>query len=121
MASPDHSRNVRRAVVTGIGAVAAPGGGVDDLWKGLQAEPGPAPRLVAGLHPGRWLPTKVARRLDRSTQTALVAAHEAVETAGGIVVDPTRVAVAVATGVGGLAALEELVHQTDAEAARASP
>jgi 3-oxoacyl-[acyl-carrier-protein] synthase II len=121
MASPDHSRSVRRAVVTGIGAVAAPGVGVDDLWKGLQAEPGPAPRLVEDFDPEPWIPKKDARRLDRFTQMALVAAHEAIEMAGGIDVDPTRVAVAVATGIGGLEALEELVHQTDAEVSRASP
>ncbi|MFO7299245.1 MAG: beta-ketoacyl-[acyl-carrier-protein] synthase family protein [Actinomycetes bacterium] len=122
MASPDQSRPRRRVVVTGVGAVAAPGIGVEQLWKGLQAQPGPAPRLVEGFDPEPIVPKREARRLDRFTQMALVAAHEAIEMAGGLdAVDPTRVAVAVATGIGGLEALEELVHQTDADESRASP
>ncbi|HEX6945778.1 MAG TPA: beta-ketoacyl-[acyl-carrier-protein] synthase family protein [Acidimicrobiia bacterium] len=121
MASPEHSRPRRRVVVTGVGAVAAPGVGIDDLWKGLRTAPGPAPRLVENFDPEPVVPKRDARRLDRFTQMALVAAHEAIEMAGGIDIDPNRVTVAVATGIGGLEALEELVHQTDAEESRASP
>jgi 3-oxoacyl-[acyl-carrier-protein] synthase II len=112
----------RRVVVTGIGVVAAPGVGVDDLWKGLQEPPSaPGPRLVADWDPEPWLPKREHRRLDRFTQFALVAAYEAMEQAGPLHADPTRVTVSVATGIGGLESLEELIHASDEDDPRASP
>ncbi|HSK07606.1 MAG TPA: beta-ketoacyl-[acyl-carrier-protein] synthase family protein [Acidimicrobiia bacterium] len=112
----------RKVVVTGIGVVAAPGVGVDDLWKGLQEPtPAPGPRIVADWDPEPWLPRREHRRLDRFTQFALVAAHEALEQSGPLEVDPTRVMVSVATGIGGLESLEELVHVSDGDDPRASP
>jgi 3-oxoacyl-[acyl-carrier-protein] synthase II len=81
----------------------------------------PGPRLVADWDPEPWLPKREHRRLDRFTQFALVAAHEAMEQAGSLDVDPTRVAVSVATGIGGLESLEELVHVSDGDDPRASP
>ena len=112
----------RRVVVTGIGVVSAPGVGMNDLWKGLQLPPpGPGPYLVANWDPEPWLPKREHRRLDRFTQFALVATHEAFEQSGPIDIDPTRVAVSVATGIGGLASLEELVHESDANDPRVSP
>jgi 3-oxoacyl-[acyl-carrier-protein] synthase II len=112
----------RKVVVTGIGVVAAPGVGMDDLWKGLQHPPSATGfQLVANWDPEPWLPKREHRRLDRFTQFALVAAHEALEQAGPLGVDPNRVTVSVATGIGGLESLEELVHIADAEEPRASP
>lgn len=111
----------RRVVVTGVGVVAAPGIGVDDMWKGLQTPPARAPRLVENWDPEPWLPKREARRLDRFTQMALVAAHEAFAGSGEIDVDPTRVTVSVATGIGGLESLEELVHGSDLDDPRVSP
>ena len=112
----------RKVVVTGIGVVAAPGVGVDDLWKGLQQPPpAPGPRIVADWDPEPWLPRREHRRLDRFTQFALVAAHEALEHSGELEVDPNRVMVSVATGIGGLESLEELVHVSDGDDPRASP
>jgi 3-oxoacyl-[acyl-carrier-protein] synthase II len=112
----------RKVVVTGIGVVAAPGVGVDDLWKGLQEPPpAPGPRVVADWDPEPWLPRREHRRLDRFTQFALVAAHEALEHSGRLEVDPNRVMVSVATGIGGLESLEELVHVSDGDDPRASP
>ena len=112
----------RRVVVTGIGVVAAPGVGVDDLWKGLQEPPSASgPRLVADWDPEPWLPKREHRRLDRFTQFALVAAYEAMEQAGPLQADPTRVTVSVATGIGGLESLEELIHASDEDDPRASP
>jgi 3-oxoacyl-[acyl-carrier-protein] synthase II len=112
---------MRRVVVTGIGVVGAPGVGMDDLWKGLQHPPAPGPRTVADWDPEPWLPKREHRRLDRFTQFALVAAHEALEQAGPLTVDPNRVTVSVATGIGGLETLEELVHVSDQDDPRASP
>jgi 3-oxoacyl-[acyl-carrier-protein] synthase II len=112
----------RRVVVTGVGVVAAPGVGMDDLWKGLQQpSPGPGSHLVADWDPEPWLPKREHRRLDRFTQFALVAAHEALEQSGELDVDPNRVTVSVATGIGGLESLEELVHVSDRDDPRPSP
>lgn len=113
--------NKRRVVITGIGVVAAPGIGMDDLWKGLQDSPGPAPRLIENWDPEPWIPKRESRRLDKFTEFALVATEEAFTQSGEIDVDPNRVTVAVATGIGGLESLETLVHESDKEAPRPSP
>jgi 3-oxoacyl-[acyl-carrier-protein] synthase II len=111
----------RRVVVTGVGAIAASGIGMDDLWKGLKEQPGPAPRLVVDWDPEPWIPKRESRRLDRFTQFALVAADEAFAESGELDVDPNRVTVALATGIGGLESLETLVHESDKEEPRVSP
>jgi 3-oxoacyl-[acyl-carrier-protein] synthase II len=111
----------RRVVVTGVGAVAAPGIGMDDLWKGLTEQPGPAPRLVEGWDPEPWIPKRESRRLDKFSQFALVAADEALNQAGDLDIDPNRVTISLATGIGGLESLEVLVHEADNEEPRVSP
>ena len=112
----------RRVVVTGVGVVGAPGVGMDDLWKGLQVPPaGPGPHMISDWDPEPWLPKREYRRLDRFTQFALVATHEALEQSGQLDIDPNRVTVAVATGIGGLGSLEELVHGSEEEDPRVSP
>ena len=111
----------RRVVVTGVGALASPGIGMDDLWKGLGDQPGPAPRVIADFDPEPWIPKRDSRRLDRFTQFALVAAHEAFAQSGMPDVDPNRVTVSLATGIGGLESLEQLVHESDNESPRVSP
>jgi 3-oxoacyl-[acyl-carrier-protein] synthase II len=111
----------RRVVVTGVGVVASPGIGVDDLWKGLAEQPGPAPRLIEGWDPEPWIPKRESRRLDKFTEFALVAADEAFRQSGEIDIDPNRVTVSIATGIGGLESLEILVHESDADTPRVSP
>lgn len=111
----------RRVLITGVGVVAAPGTGVDDLWKGLQLPPGPAPRLVEDWDPEPWIPKKETRRLDRFSQFAMVATMEALSQAGELSADPNRVAVSVATGIGGLESLETLVHASSRNEERISP
>ena len=99
----------RRVVVTGVGVLAATGIGVEDFWKGLLTDAGPGPHEVKGWDPEPWIPRKESRRLDRFSQFALAAAAEAFQQAGDLTADPERVAVSVATGIGGLASLEELI------------
>ncbi len=112
----------RQVVVTGIGAVAAPGTGTDDLWKGLQREPdAPGPYTVHNWDPEPWIPLKEHRRLDRFTQFAMVATQEAFAQSGPLEIDPNRVTIALATGIGGLESLETLVHASDADDPRPSP
>lgn len=111
----------RRVVVTGVGGVASPGIGMDDMWKGLTEQPGPAPRLVEGWDPEPWIPKRESRRLDKFSQFALVAADEALTQAGELDVDPNRVTIALATGIGGLESLEGLIHEADSDEPRVSP
>lgn len=111
----------RRVVVTGIGVVSAAGIGVDTFWKGLDRTPGPGPHAVEW-DPDQWIPRKESRRLDRFAQMALVAAGEALGRADRLAAyDPDRVTVAVGTGVGGLASLEELVRGAYSDEPRVSP
>jgi 3-oxoacyl-[acyl-carrier-protein] synthase II len=112
-------------VVTGLGATTPLGGDVATFWAGLLAgRSGVAAltqdwaadlsvRIAApmAVDPAEVLPRVRARRLDRSEQAALVAAGEAWSDAGftgtasenGL--DPTRLAVVIGTGIGGVTSL----------------
>jgi 3-oxoacyl-[acyl-carrier-protein] synthase II len=112
-------------VVTGLGATTPLGGDVATFWDGLLAgRSGVAAltedwaaqlsvRIAAPMaqDPAGVLPRVRARRLDRSEQAALVAAAEAWRDAGfeGKAADnglePTRVAVVIGTGIGGVTSL----------------
>lgn len=111
----------RRVVVTGLGVVAAPGLGRDAFWKGLDVDPGPGPHGVAAWDPAPVIPRRESRRLDRFAQFAVVAADEALGQAGDLELDLNRVTVNVATGIGGLAALEDLINTTYSDDPRVSP
>ncbi|MFN2562130.1 MAG: beta-ketoacyl synthase [Jatrophihabitans sp.] len=111
-------------VVTGLGATTPLGGDVATFWTNLlEGRSGvvPLPDWSEGLSvrigapmavdPATALARVQARRLDRSEQAALVAAREAWADAGftgraednGL--DPTRVAVVIGTGIGGVTSL----------------
>ena len=110
-----------RVVVTGLGATSPVGGDVGSTWSALiagtsgvsalteeWAEPLGA-RLAArvAVEPGEVLDRVKARRMDRSGQFATVAATEAWADAGLAEsgVDPERLAVAIASGIGGVTTL----------------
>lgn len=111
----------RDVVVTGIGVVAAPGESRDTFWKGLGNDPGTGPHAVSEWNPEPAIPKREARRLDRFAQFALVATEEALAQAGDMGVDPNRVTVNVATGIGGLEALETLIGASYEDEPRVSP
>lgn len=113
--------NKRRVAITGVGVVAAPGIGKEDFWAGLKEFRGQGPHEVEGWDPEAWMPRKDHRRLDRFSQFALVAADEALAQAGTLTADLDDVGVAVATGIGGLKSLEELVQNAYEDDARISP
>ena len=99
----------RRVAVTGIGVVAGCGTGSKAFWAGLLGEPATGIRRVDDWDPSPWFGPKEARRTDRFAQFAVAAAAMALDEAGPVAADPDRSGVLVATGVGGLATLEEQV------------
>jgi 3-oxoacyl-[acyl-carrier-protein] synthase II len=112
----------RRVVITGVGVVAAPGIGIDAFWRGLDGGLTAGPHAVADWDPDPWIPKRESRRMDRFTQFAVAATHEAITMAGGLDhIDPNRVAVPLATGIGGLASLEELISGSYLDEPRVSP
>ena len=119
------NRHTTRVVVTGLGTTNPVGGNVADTWEALLAGRSGVRHLdealVADLAvkigaPALVDPTTVlervkARRLDRSSQLAMVAAMEAWADSGLDVaqhagdLDGDRVGVAMATGIGGVSTL----------------
>jgi len=107
-----------RIVVTGIGASSPLGGTAPESWSALLAGESGAHTLEndwaeryslpvtfaaeAKVRPDSVLERPVAKRLDPSSQFALVAAMEAWADAGAPEVDPDRLGVDFATGIGGL-------------------
>ncbi len=114
--------NGRRVAVTGIGVVASCGTGADAFWSGLLAPPLDGPRSLDDFDPSQWLGPKEVRRTDRFTQFAVAASSLALDDAGPIDADPDRSGVLLATGVGGMATLEDqIVVRHEKGAKRVSP
>ena len=100
----------RRVAVTGVGVLSACGNGVEAFWAGLNAAPPEGERRVRDFDPESVFDNpKEARRADRVTQLALGAATEALAQAGDIEGDPLRRGVLIATGIGGIATVEEQI------------
>ena len=116
----------RRVVVTGIGAVSPVGLNVAENWDAIVAGRSGLATIthfdavgrdfgtqiaaeVKGFEPTTRLTAKEVRRMDRVTQLAVVAAYEAVESAGLRITpeNSDRIGVIVGSGIGGLATLEQ--------------
>jgi len=103
-------------VVTGMGATTSLGGDVASTWSAMLAGKSGVRLLAddwaqalpvriaapAAVDPASVVGRVQARRLDRCEQLALVAARQAWQDAGPPQVAPERLAVCVATGIGGL-------------------
>lgn len=99
----------RGVVITGVGAVTPLGNDASALHDGwLQGRTGfvdgQAP--CAAYDPADFLSRKDARRADRFTQLALVAAAEAIDAAGLADVPRERIGAIIGTGIGGLSTIE---------------
>ena len=113
----------RRVAVTGVGVASPCGIGVDAFWAGLNAPPPAGERRVEGFDPADVFDNpKEARRADRVTQLALAAATQALDEAGEIDGDPLLRGVLIASGIGGIATLEEqITNYVEKGARRVSP
>ena len=107
-----------RVVVTGLGATTPLGGDVASTWESLLAGRSGAVRLPAdwtdvplpvqiaapaAVNPATVVGRVQARRMDRCEQFAIAGAREAWADAGSPDVDPDRLALVIASGIGGVA------------------
>ncbi len=100
----------RAVAVTGVGVVAPCGIGSDAFWEGLLSQPADGDRVFPDWDPSPWFDNpKEARRADRFTQYALAATAEALEQAGELTADPSRMGVMIGTGIGGIRTNEEQI------------
>jgi 3-oxoacyl-[acyl-carrier-protein] synthase II len=104
-----------KVVVTGLGATTPIGGDIGSTWSGLLAGRSGVRTLTedwvdqlpvrfaapVAVDPGEVLDRVAARKMDRTQQLALIAAREAWSDAGPPEIDPERLGVVVATGIGG--------------------
>ncbi|HEY4108447.1 beta-ketoacyl-ACP synthase II [Puia sp.] len=117
---------LKRVVVTGIGALTPLGNNTQDYWKGLlDGVSGAAPITLfdaskfktrfacelKGFDPLQYLDKKEARKVDRYTQIALAASDEAVKDANidKETMNPDRIGVVFASGIGGLISFQDEV------------
>lgn len=119
---------LKRVVVTGLGAITPLGNTVPEYWDGLSKGLSGADYIqqfdcakfktrfaceVKDFEPTNYLERKEARKLDRFTQFALVASDEAVKDAGISKenVNPDRVGVIFASGIGGITTFQDDVME----------
>ena len=118
----------KRVVVTGIGAITPLGNNLEDYWNALLNGVSGANLItqfdatkfktrfaceLKGFEATDYLDKKEARKIDRFTQTALVASDQAVKDAGltNKNVDPDRVGVIFGSGIGGLITFQQEVME----------
>ena len=117
---------LKRVVVTGLGAVTPVGNSVEEMWKNLlDGVSGAAPIThfdsskckthfaceVKDLDINEWIDRKEARKLDRYTQIAMISAMQAVKDSGMDLekVDKNRIGVVYGVGIGGIKTFEDEV------------
>jgi 3-oxoacyl-[acyl-carrier-protein] synthase II len=119
---------LKRIVVTGIGALTPIGNNLDDYWNNLLAGvsgAGPITQFdaskfrtrfaceIKNFDPTQYLDKKEARKLDRFAQLALVVSDQAMADAGlnKENINPDRVGVVFASGIGGLITFQHEVTE----------
>src|SRR6478672_13640017 len=118
--------SLKRVVVTGLGAITPFGKTLPEYWQGLQDGVSGCDTIkqfdiskfktqfaceVKDFDAATYIDRKEARKIDRYCQFAIVASDEAVKDAGITKenVDPDRVGVIFASGIGGLITFQEEV------------
>jgi len=119
---------LKRVVVTGMGALTPLGNSVNDYWAGLVNGVSGADIItqfdaskfrtkfaceVKNFDPVQFLDRKEARKIDRFTQLALVASDQAMQDAGldESNINPDRVGVVFGSGIGGLITFQNEVTE----------
>lgn len=119
---------LKRVVITGLGAITPLGKSVPEYWEGLTNGVSGADYIqqfdcakfktrfaceVKDFEPTNYLERKEARKLDRFTQFALIASDEAVKDAGISKenVNPDRVGVIFGSGIGGITTFQDDVME----------
>ncbi len=119
---------LKRVVVTGMGALTPLGNSIDDYWNGLINGVSGADMItqfnaskfrtrfaceVKNFDPVQYLDRKEARKIDRFTQFALVASDQAMIDAGlnKDNINPDRIGVVFASGIGGLITFQHEVTE----------
>jgi len=117
---------LKRIVVTGMGCLTPLGNSITEYWDNLRNGVSGCDYTtlfdaskfktrfaceIKNFDPTAYLDKKEARKLDRFTQTAVVASDQAVQDAGisKDTVNPDRVGVVFASGIGGLVTFQEEV------------
>ena len=117
---------LKRVVVTGLGAVTPLGNNVEETWKNLlEGKSGAAPITsfdtanfktqfaceVKDLDVSAYIDRKEARKIDRYTQLAMISAMQGVKDAGIDLdtVDKNRIGVVFGVGIGGIKTFEDEV------------
>lgn len=117
---------MKRAVITGIGAVTPIGNNVADFWKALVKGTSGAATIthfdpsnhktrfaceVKGFDPLQYMEKQEVRKIDMYTQFALAATDECMKDSGINLdaCDRNRIGVVIATGIGGMMTFEEEV------------
>jgi 3-oxoacyl-[acyl-carrier-protein] synthase II len=117
---------LKRVVVTGMGAITPIGNTLNDYWDNLLAGVSGADLItqfdasrfrtkfaceIKGFDPTQFMDRKEARKLDRFTQLALVVSDQAMQHAGlnKENINPDRVGVVFASGIGGLTTFQHEV------------
>jgi 3-oxoacyl-[acyl-carrier-protein] synthase II len=118
---------LKRVVVTGMGALTPIGNNIQDYWNGLLNGVSGADMItlfdaskfrtkfaceIKGFEPTQFLDKKEARKIDRFTQLALVVSDQAMADAGlnRDNINPDRVGVVFASGIGGLITFQHEVQ-----------
>lgn len=114
----------KRVVITGFGAITPIGNNVEEMWKSIENKECGIDEIslfdttnfktklaaeVKNYNPTDYFEPKQAKRLDRSSQFAIIAAREAVKNSG-ITKENTnfeRVGIFVSSGIGGLRTIQE--------------
>ena len=114
----------KRVVITGMGAITPIGKNIEEMWDAIQNKVCGINEItlfdttnfktkvdaeVKNYDPLEYFDAKQAKRLDRSSQMAIIAAREAVKDAGITKenTDYDRVGIFVSSGIGGLKTIEE--------------
>lgn len=114
----------RRIVITGMGAITPIGKNIDEMWESIENKVCGVNEItlfdttnfktkvdaeIKNYDPLEYFEAKQAKRFDRSSQFAIIAAREAVKDAG-ITPENTnydRVGIFISSGIGGLRTIEE--------------